>query len=432
MRYPSDLAKRVHSQLNAAEDSSPSLAILVNLFEILYFASLKSEETETISCRIAFLNRRDPDPMPPSRVTSDRWRHFPLGDDIPFTVRNLVKLSKAVDPWVSTIAVDATPDAELRIWGLIDQSVHYSTYVMKETDVGPEMPGLFQAVIQGIGDIAAYRRFTLLAALRQDTLVTTQRRVLQSGPVHGKLSSSIQTLQSRVAEKTGQQNYQIRDHWDNSLEDFWISTLCRILIGIQRYGHGGAVLIANDGTGLTPKYLLDYRRLTESMVRYGVLRVKESIYSDKISEEYLPQDADIPIDLYLNEGVAENELRDTNNEITGCIRFLSSLSRVDGLIWLHPDLSLRGFGVEITSKKEPENVFGARDSEGTKVRKIDMNHFGTRHRSMIRHCAADPESVGFVVSQDGEVRAITNVADKVVVWDNVRLHSILNDWRANN
>jgi len=426
-RYPKDLARHIHSQLEARKIQSPSLAVLATLFEVLYFASLKSEEAERISCRIAFVDRSNPDPSPPERRTKDRWWHFALDEEIPFTVRNLVKISKAVDPWVSTLAVDTNSDGELRIWGLIDQSVHYSTFVMKETDTGAELPGIFQAVIQGLGDIAVYRSYLFLGSLRQDSLVTRQQRVLESGPVYEKLLPSIRKLQGRIAKKVGRNQYDLRGHWDESLEDNWISALCRILIGIRRYGHGGAILISDSDVGLKPKYSLRYPRLAKSLVREGILLVQVTASSDIISENFLDNDADhIPVSLYLDESVDNDELEDTRNEITGCIRFISSLSRVDGLIWMKHDLSLEGFGVEITATEEPKGVFSARNTAGTRIRKIDMNHYGTRHRSMMRHCAANPDSIGFVISQDGDVRAITNVGGKVFLWDDVRLHSILN------
>jgi hypothetical protein len=41
-----------------------------------------------------------------------------------------------------------------------------------------------------------------------------------------------------------------RGHWDKSLADLWISTLCRILIGIRKYHHGGAILISDSPSGL--------------------------------------------------------------------------------------------------------------------------------------------------------------------------------------
>jgi Probable sensor domain DACNV len=426
-KYPKDLASQVHSQLGARKTPRPPLAVLAALFEVLYFASLKSEEAERISCRIAFVDRSNPDPNPPKWRPKDRWRHFALDEEVPFNVRNLVKLSKAVDPWVSTLAVDTNSAGELRIWGLIDQSVHYSTFVMKETDTGVEIPGIFQAVIEGLGDIAVYRRYVFLGSLRQDTLVTKQQRVLQNGPVHEKLLPSIRGFQNRIARKVGRSQYDLRGHWDESLEDMWVSALCRILIGIRRYGHGGAILISDRNIGLKPKYSLQYPRLAKSLVREGILLVQSTASSDIIYEECLDENEDhIPASLYLDESVAKAELEDTQNEITGCIRFIGSLSRVDGLIWMKHDLSLQGFGVEITTTKEPEDVFSAQNSAGTRTRKIDMNHYGTRHRSMIRYCAANPDSIGFVISQDGDVRAITNVGGKVFLWDDVRLHSILN------
>jgi len=49
--------------------------------------------------------------------------------------------------------------------------------------------------------------------------------------------------------------------------------------------------------------------------------------------------------------------------------------------------------------------------------------YGTRHRSMFNYCAAHSGSVGFVVSQDGDIRAITKVGTKLVMWENIRLHA---------
>src|SRR4051812_42349745 len=121
-RFPADLALQVHTQLTRRQESPPSTKVLTRLFETLYFASLKREETQPISCRIAFINRKHPDPHPPELIVPDRWRFFPLANDLPLTVRSLVKLSTAVDPWGSTLAVDTNSEGKLRIWGLIDQS----------------------------------------------------------------------------------------------------------------------------------------------------------------------------------------------------------------------------------------------------------------------------------------------------------------------
>lgn len=425
--YPEDLAIHVHSQLVAREKRPPAVRVLTRLLETLYFASLQREETQPISCRVAFIDRNRPDPDPPERVVPDRWQVFPLGDDLPLSVRNLVKLSTAVDPWGSTLAVDTDAGGELRIWGLVDQSVHYSAFVVKEASSGSEMPGMFQVVIQGTGEISVYSTYLLLGSLRQNTIVKGQQRVFQSGPVHSKLKPSIRTFQQRVRKKVGDELYDERGHWDGSLEDTWISAICRILIGIHKYQHGGAVLISDDGGGLNPKYSLKYHRLADALYRASVLSIKHTSHSDLVHEKYLDEDADeIPMDLYLDESVTRDELRDTQDELTGCVRFLASLSRVDGLIWLDFRLRLKAFGVEITVRDDPAKVVLAQNSLATKTKRIDLNQYGTRHRSMLRYCASNPNSVGFVVSQDGDVRAITRVGDRVVLWNNVRIQSLRN------
>ena len=44
---------------------------------------------------------------------------------------------------------------------------------------------------------------------------------------------------------------------------------------------------------------------------------------------------------------------------------------------------------------------------------------------MMRYCNAYPGSVGFVISQDGDIRGMTKVGDSLVIWDGVTLERIL-------
>lgn len=421
-RFPEDLASQVYSQLVARKERPPSLKVLTSVFETLYFASLKSEEGQPISCRVAFMDRKRPDPDPPERVPAHRWQCFALADDLALNVSNLVKLSTAVDPWGSTLAVDADSKGKLRIWGIIDQSVHYSTFVMKEASSGVEMPGIFQAAIEGTGEVAVYDAYFLLGSLKQDTLVKELQGVFQSGPVHSKLMRSVRNFQQQVRKKVGDDFYDRRDHWDISLEDTWTSTLCRILIGIHRYQHGGSVLISDVSSGLNPKYSLAYGRLADALFRASVLSIEHTSYNDMIFEKYLDKESDeIPVDLYLDEVVSRDALSEAENEVTGCVRFLASLSRVDGLIWLDSSLQLKAFGVEITIRDDPDCVFLAKNSRGTKTNKVNPNNYGMRHRSMLRYCNANADSVGLVVSQDGNVRAVTRVEKGVFLWENVQI-----------
>ena len=424
-RYPADLGHHVRSYLNRKGEKPPSDEVITQLLETLFFASLRHEEAQPTLCRVAFIDRRNPDPKPPEHIVADRWKFFKLTNDVPFTVSNLVKLSQAVDPWGSTLAVDADGEGGLKIWGLIDQSVHFSAFLVKEASSGPEMPGMFQAVIEGIAEVSAYKNNVLLGTLKQDVLIAHQHRVFDKGPVHSKMLPWIGKYRARVKEVAGEVPYGARDHWEESLNDLWFSALCRLLIGIHRYRHGGAVLISDDPADLAVKYSLEYPRLKDALVRVGTQEILKTFYSDEIFETYIDKHRpEMPVNLHLDESLAAAQFEGSRNELKGCLRFLTSLSRVDGLLWLDSDLCLRGFGVEITIQNDPAGAFAAQNSDATKRTVLVPNHFGMRHRSMLRYCGVHENAVGFVVSQDGDVRTITKVDEDVVLWDRTRLQSV--------
>ena len=155
-----------------------------------------------------------------------------------------------------------------------------------------------------------------------------------------------------------------------------------------------------------------------------MFRIQESLASDEILEEYLKKDSeDIPIELKFDEVINKGDCEDADSEVEGAIWFISLLSRVDGLVLMNPSLEVKGFGVEITFPGEPSSIFIARDrrAKNKHLRKLDYERFGTRHRSMMRYCSKISNSVGFVISQDGDVRVMTQVRGKLVVWENLRL-----------
>ena len=55
VRYPEDIAKAVFSEVKKRNGIFPSEDILIELFEILYFASIKTEEAEPIIFNIVYL-----------------------------------------------------------------------------------------------------------------------------------------------------------------------------------------------------------------------------------------------------------------------------------------------------------------------------------------------------------------------------------------
>ena len=223
----------------------PSQEVLENLFECLFFTSLKTEEGQFTKVTITYINPENPDPSPPERVVADRWNFIPFEEVIPLNAKNLIKLSKAADPWSSSLAIFHNKENELFIWGMIDQAVHYQSFLNYETEFGAEQPGIFQASITDIANILVIFEYHLIGNLIGNTLVTSYIDIFKKGPIYDLLIQNSIKLQKEVT------NYFKKEFADNGRDDYWNTIIERIikeslsslLLRIQNYHHGGVILI---------------------------------------------------------------------------------------------------------------------------------------------------------------------------------------------
>jgi hypothetical protein len=304
-----------------------------------------------------------------------------------------------------------------------------TTHPSAVSDSGQDRPGVFQASAIGIGHLNAYVEYEPIAELRIDRLYGGGFDPFSSGPIFDVLSVGRREYVDDVKAAVPAEVYEDRDHWELSLSSQWTRTLARILLRIRGMGHGGAVLITADGSeaGLDVKYGLDYARLPEALYRWGVANITGIHADDLIWDAIEADQTSIAVADHLESSVANNEKEEAESEIDGTIWFIACLSRVDGLVLMREDLSVMGFGTVITVEDAPESIRAAQDDLGDTASLTELSYdaFGTRHRSMMRYCNAYPDSVGFVVSQDGDVRAIRKVDNYLVVWDGVRLQRVL-------
>jgi hypothetical protein len=423
MISPRDVARLVQSHLSNDAGRVPTAGDLEQLFETLYQASLCTEEGEPITPHIVFIDPNEPDPDPPPNIRADRWSCVAFETPLPLTVRNLVKVAKSSDERTSSLAVYSNGGTPI-IWGLVDQGNSYWDFVNFEAESGFERPGLFQVSIAGVAHLVVYRGNAKIAELKRDTLLTNAYDVLRDGPVYSRLVPSIDQHIDAVASRLGSKF--ARATWGIALASDWVGALCRLLLRVRSYRHGGAILITPDVNlaGLNVKHSISYTRLRDALIRYGVTTIQKTNALDTINEEHVDREKDaVPVDLLMNHYIAASEAEDIRGELDGALWFIALLTRLDGLVVMTPSLEVRGFGVEITIAEQPVAVYAAEDARATanRLRALDYNHYGTRHRSMIQYCAKNEGAVGFVVSQDGDVRAVMTVGSRVVLWDNLRL-----------
>ena len=429
---PIDLANIVSRKLRRAKLSSPlpRLDILNKLFEFLFYTSLKTEEGQFIKVTISLINPDNPDPYPPVRIVADRWNIVHFNSNIPFTVKNLIKLSKAADPWSSSLAVYFDLKGELYIWGMIDQAVHYQSFLNYEVDEGPEQPGLFQTSITGIGALAVIIDYELIATLKQNILISNYIDVFRLGPISKVLIENGNSIKQKIHDYL---NKRFPDEDYNDWADFSQikinQTLSRILLRIQNYEHGGALLITDKiGSDLDIKYKLSYSRLNKSITNLIKHTIGNSYFSNSIHENYLENDEEmLSTALYLDEAVSEFQKRETKDELKGAIRFVASLAGVDGLVVLTKEMRVKGFGAVIKVGEIPEIIYSTKTARYLthNLSPISTNHFGTRHRSMFSYCWNNAKSLGFVVSQDGDIRAIKRIKDKLILWENIKVQQFI-------
>lgn len=119
----------------------------------------------------------------------------------------------------------------------------------------------------------------------------------------------------------------------------------------------------------------------------------------------------------------QKKLEAHKNEALGCVRFIASLSKVDRFVMLDRSLTVHGFGVELRSASELTDISVAGDSQATTslLRPASLSQFGTRHRAMMRYCYENEGALGFVISQDGDIRATTKVGEHLVLWENINV-----------
>ncbi|EDM37968.1 hypothetical protein PBAL39_16124 [Pedobacter sp. BAL39] len=421
---PQDLAVLVHDKLKRSKRSPvvPELNVLNDLFDCLFYTSMCKEESDLIKVTVTFIDPGNPDPHPPRRRVAERWSCISFDSPIPLTTKSLVKLSKAADPSSTSLAI-YYDDKGLYIWGMIDQAMHYQNFLNYESDTDSEQPGFFQVSVKDIGTLNILFDYELLATLNQNILVQRYLDVLTIGPVAKILKKNSEflkrTLKQYLAEQHPNQTF---SDWEDFLDNLWIQTLSRLLLKIQNYQHGGALLIADESPDIDIKYKIHYQRLIYAMIAYAQASIDTHVLENEISTQLREGKRHVSKTLYQRESMALLQKAGTADEITGAINFIASQTCVDGVVLFNRDMVSNGFGAVLRAKRMPRKIHVSATATATikSLTPADPKHYGTRHRSMIAYCWNHPTALGLVISQDGEIRAFAKIDDKLIMWEKIK------------
>ncbi len=145
--------------------------------------------------------------------------------------------------------------------------------------------------------------------------------------------------------------------------------------------------------------------------------------ADTIAAHCSMQGDMLPCEIHFDAVQFQSELDRLKSRLLGCVRYIASLSRVDGFVLLDKSLVVNGFGVEARADTELTEIFMAGDAQASArlLRPAPLSQFGTRHRAMMRYCDANEGALGFVISQDGDIRATMKYQGKLVLWENINV-----------
>lgn len=224
------LSRTVRRRLRAHNAPCPTESVLDHMFGVLYDASLRTEEMQSIRLSVTYISRRDAARVPPEHEPHHAQRYIPFPKRLPFDPRTLGKLGLACDPFASSIAVFPESRGRLLIHGLFDQSSHVVKFVNFESGLMLERPGLFEAAIIGLATLRVTYRYEILATLRRTVVTTTYHDVLQRGPVGKVIARYVAAHALRVRRSLRRARIEMGAVWDDRIQWHWVGTLSRLAL----------------------------------------------------------------------------------------------------------------------------------------------------------------------------------------------------------
>ncbi len=378
-----------------------------SLLQTAFWASLLREEGVFHSFDLTIFPK-------PSDETQEFAESYIFEKSIPFTSKNLAKLSWALESTNNKIGVWLNNEI-FEIWGFTEHSGSF--FEIKSFDAGQ-----------------------LIISFPLSLQSQNPKKQLLTG-------TELRFLSNSLSEKIRNFLLQKKDVLNYSIQEDFLTFLTNRLFGIEyfqiaklmrEHGHGGILLIvpSND-------------KWKESMKNFGFntpnafKKVKKSIqifdqtWKNETSHNpsfnfgrfwnIFPSDEE-KIQQYEKMKI-QNAREDARKGLEKYLALISQLTAIDGATVIGYDFSVFAFGAKIKSSRNEslENTQEIKyveifpfenDSEIKKSKSISEYRKGTRHLSTVQFVFDNPDSLGIVVSQDGQISFIFKENDTIQIYPN--------------
>ena len=434
--YPTSIRKHFIEKVKEFSKSDPHWKpahlpdpeVFQLLVDTAFHASFMTEEKRRPGFRLLYCTPEDLKPakeLPDSlhRFLHNRFRTITMPSPRPFTVSELNRIAPAAD--LTRFLICVCPKNEksntLHIWGLLDVGESWWKFIHHESSRGMSPPNFLTITSTSPGELSLSVSGTILLTLKNGEILYPLNSPIWSGPISKFLDPSRQCLYDQTIQKLKTNKYDDEGHDDNYPRRFYNFFLERLLYNIRHHGHGGTLIVVPEEIGF------DDPRLTDRILfKYGTnydyawdSLVRSLVNHHRYYDLYFPLSdgkKELTLEAFREFNLLKGNEDDINEEIQDIAKSIASLTSVDGALVITRQFKVLGFGGEIVAVSPTLNsVTIASDQR----QKVPIESLGTRHRSAFRFCSSFEDSVAFIVSSDGGVKAAKRHGPKLLFWPDI-------------
>jgi hypothetical protein len=356
--------------------SREAKSILANIIDIVFFASLTVEESEAVRIAVA-VTVHGPQRLERERDTrSQDGTGIPTWEvtriiPIPLTVESLAKFSRCLE-YGRQLAI--LSGKRPRIVGIARRII--GTNGGGVPRIAAPRPGVL------VFEMESEEQFRFEAGRKLPPRIDV---LAQAGPVRDAISTI--SGASRGA--------------DDSLSSVE-QALSELLPKIRALSKGAILAIFPQKP--SPKVLDAIRYKRDDPMLLG----KRIAEKHKLQRSYHAGTGD-------STERAREEVGRATRSLNAALDDLAHLSTVDGAVVIGPELAVYGSGYLINSAKQIPKVVKANDALAKATERYEGSH-GARHTAAFSFAWENKGGVAFVISEDGPVRCVMRIKQRLVVW----------------
>lgn len=404
--FPQDLLSEIKTRWQSIGNQLfqlPEDIVLKRLLETCYHASLRTSEQRSVKCVVAYAPQTDI-PQGVLQLTNGT---------IVMSESELVRLSPVTQQRQTVIGCDSS-EGWLRIWGFFEYGHAWVQLSAGDPPAVPMQaidypPDCLTITIENPGALTISCGRTSLIRLREGRIIVPQKNIFQS--LGNPLGSFFNQLVNDLLASENYQNISFitdEENGQRSLLDIFTTTILAIMERIRLRQHGGSIVIVRmpfDEQLIHTTYTAsDSTGLANGIIQYKILEDKLRLISSNDCEE-----------AELQRCRAESALRTASQQLIRGMSQIGLLAAVDGAVLLDQNLRIQGFGVRFPVLLPS----GATVIDAVTGREYPCDQWGLRHQSVFSFCNRCTDSIGFIASQDGKVKAVKNSDGQLYFWDGI-------------